>query len=232
MSFPSNVGTQVCDCCDECDCPDPGSVATGTGAVTVSGTPPSTTATSGTGLVSTDNYYSWDGVGADGVAIGTPGSSSVSGTTTGGVGFTATLSGTGHLERRNSTFPSYITNFSPGEPLLFAQSDPASPPTYPGDIIIEFSEQVSAAGFRVSQAQTTFRDDFFIHAYSGGSLITLAPPTAGDNLFVDATIPANDSAPFYGIYGCFDKLVVGFTGSINSGPGQPYAIGTLEVLTC
>lgn len=214
-------------CCCECCGAD---LATGTGSVSVS----SNVATSGTGLVSATNYFSWSNVGADGANAG----STYTGTTTGGIGFTATLLGPGHFERRNSQFPSYSGDFTPGEPLLFAASPDGL--TYAGDIEIVFNTPLRGVGFRVQQNNATFRDDFFFHAYNGGSLINITG--TGDGLFVDASAPGANSAPFYGTAGCccpnspyltIDKVIVGFAGSPASGPKPSgFAISTLEVLTC
>ncbi len=230
-----------CNCCGGtpescCNCSDAQHfVLTGTGMVTVTGSVPTTSVSKATGNVSFDDFYSWDGSGADGVNIG----ATTTGTTTGGTGFTATLLGTGHFERRNSAFPSYSGDFTVGEPLLFAQCDPASPPTYPGDIQIVFSKYIGCAGFRVEQNNATFRDDYFFKAYKDGVEVTYSIPGSNVGLFVDATAPGANSAPFYGLNGCcgssdgvFNKIVVGFAGDIASGPAIPFAISTLEVCAC
>lgn len=215
-----------------CCCNDtvPGNyiVITGTGSVCMAST---NVAGSGTGNVSSSNYFSWDAVGADGVNAGT----SFSGATTGGIGFTATLLGAGHFERRNSQFPSYSGDFTPGEPLLFAESDDNF--SYPGDTQIDFDRPVQASGARFEQNTATLIDDFFIKAYLGGVEVSYTPPGSNTGLFIDASVPGANSTPFYGISGtntatAFDRLVIGLSGSVLSGAGTPYAISTLEVLAC
>src|SRR5437016_3693985 len=108
-------------------------VITGTGSVTVS----NNVATSGTGLISSTNFLSWSVTGPDGADVGgitntISGLTTSSGTPIAAVylvsnGTNATLPGTpatlpntpvSNLQRRNSQFPSYSGDFTPGEPPL------------------------------------------------------------------------------------------------------------------
>lgn len=221
-SHPFDIGTLPCDT------PGPFVLVTGSGTVSVSGTAPTTVATSGTGKVSELDFLTWSNIGPDGTTTGTTYSdvSSLSAT-----GITVTLvnndgtawTGIGILQRLSSGPVVFNDNFTTGEPLLFVNA-PAS------GLFIDFDPPISGVGARFQSNDGVDRTDFFFKAYSGATLLS-----SNMGLAVPSSVSSVDSAPFYGVaQECcasqsVTRIFIGFSG--DDGPLAGWAISTLEFFT-
>lgn len=164
-------------------------------------------------LVSGAHFVSWDGIGPDSTSIGT----TTSGTSTGGVVVSVSMSGSNyidgdhpspgsaHLESRN-TGSSYSADFSGNESLVYVHAENAT-------VTLTFSTPVLMVGFRVQKGGFGTNNNFFISTFTGLSVTT------------SAYSPFSDTAPFYGISSGtpFSSITFGFNSA------TPFAFSTLEL---
>lgn len=212
------------------------------GSVTVNppsppgGAPGNTTAA--TGIISSNDFYTWNGIGVDSVPlvsnilsgiVSSQGTSIAAVTLVSNSALNPTLasppplpvSGTSNMSRR-TTGLSYNADFTENESLLFANAAN-------GALIIDFATPVSAAGLRVQADAFGTDNTFFLQAFNfNGTTFDPSSPLFGNlSVTTSSFTPGSDSAPFYGIDTTagetFTRLWLGF------GSGSPFAISTLEI---
>lgn len=195
--------------------------------------------TTATGIVSSNNFYTWNTIGADATPLATnalTGLFSTQGTPIASVTLVSNslangtllnpaalpVSGTSNLQRR-TTGTSGSADFSGNEALLFANAGNAG-------LIIDFAVPVNAAGFRIANVGFGDNSNLFMQAFNsnGAGYDPASPLYSGLTVTTSPFTPFNDSAPFFGISttggDSFSRLFIGFNSD------TPFAISTLEIV--